>query len=552
MLKPHPTFPGVAGPVVIVVMDGVGYRESAVGNAVRAARTPTLDRLWNERPHALLKAHGTAVGMPSDADMGNSEVGHNAMGSGQVFAQGASLVSDAIQGGSIFEGETWQALLAHERNTGGTLHLMGLVSDGNVHSHVDHLRALVARAKADGVKRVRIHALLDGRDVPETSALEYIEPLEAYLTEISSDGFDARIASGGGRMAITMDRYEANWSMVERGWQTHVLGEGPRFASASEAIRALREAHPGTIDQDLPPFVLADGDAPAGTIEDGDAVVFFNFRGDRAIEISLAFEDDAFNAFDRVRHPQVFYAGMLEYDGDRHIPSRYLVAPPVIDNTMGEYLSATGLSQLAVSETQKFGHVTYFWNGNRSGTFDAELETYVEVTSDVVPFEQRPWMKAAEITDVIIDALRAGTYRHIRANLANGDMVGHTGHFEATVIAMEAVDLCIARLLPEVDKAGGVLLVTADHGNAEEMYELDKQGEPKRDEQGHYKARTSHSLHPVPFILYDNQTGGAATLKQDTPFQLANLTSTIVNLMGYQEPSMWEPGLLAFDAPSSP
>ena len=546
MLKRHPTFPGVAGPVVLVVMDGVGYREGEVGNAARAANTPTLDRLWNERPRALLKAHGTAVGMPSDADMGNSEVGHNAMGSGQVFAQGASLVSDAIQSGSIYEGETWCTLVSHTKTTGGTLHLLGLVSDGNVHSHVDHLRALVARAKDDGVARVRVHALLDGRDVAETSALEYIEPLEALLEELSDDQFAARIASGGGRMAITMDRYEANWAMVERGWHTHVLGEGPRFASAAEAIRTLREEHPGTIDQDLPPFVIADGDAPAGTIEDGDAVVFFNFRGDRAIEISRAFEEDKFDAFDRVRRPDVCFAGMLEYDGDKHIPSRYLVAPPVIEHTMGEYLSEAGVSQLAVSETQKFGHVTYFWNGNRSGAFNDDFETYVEVTSDIIPFDQAPRMKADEITDVVIEALRSGEYRHIRANLANGDMVGHTGDFDATVLAMEAVDECIARLLPEVDKAGGVLVVTADHGNAEEMYELDKQGEPKRNEDGSYKSRTSHTLNPVPLLYYDNQTNGAVTVKPDTEFQLANLTSTIVNLLGYEEPSMWEPGVLAF------
>lgn len=546
MLNKHSTFPGVEGPVVVVVLDGVGYREGTIGNAVRNASTPTLDRLLRERPHTLLKAHGTAVGMPSDADMGNSEVGHNAMGCGQVFAQGAALVQNAIGSGALFKGAAWNGIVEQARRHEGTLHLLGLVSDGNVHSHIDHLRALVQGAKAKGVSRVRVHALLDGRDVPQTSALEYIEPLEAFLADLSGDGFDARIASGGGRMHITMDRYEANWSMVERGWHVHVLGEGPRYPSASAAIRALREAYPGTGDQDLPAFVVADGGAPVGTIEDGDAVVLFNFRGDRAIGISRAFEEEDFDAFDRVRQPAIRYAGMLEYDGDRHIPRSFLVAPPRIDDTMSEHLAASGVTQLAISETQKFGHVTYFWNGNRSAKFDETLETYVEVPSDVVPFEQRPWMKAAEITDRLIDGVKGGQYRHVRANFPNGDMVGHTGNYDATVIAMEAIDLCLARLLPVVDAARGVLVITADHGNADEMYELDKAGEPKCNPDGSYKARTSHTLNPVPFVYYDNQTNGAVTISEGSAFQLANVTSTIVNLLGFEAPARWEPGILTF------
>ena len=550
MLKKHHAFPGVRGPVVTVVMDGIGLSSNTTGNAIHQAFTPTLDRLFSSYPNIALKAHGTAVGMPSDEDMGNSEVGHNALGSGQVFNQGASLVNEAIASGALFEQQAWREIVGNARDQGSTLHFLGLFSDGNVHSHIDHLKALIQRARDAGVKRVRVHILLDGRDVPETSALDYVEPFEAFLDEVQSDDFDARIASGGGRMNITMDRYEANWSMVEKGWHIHVLGEGPRFASAAEAIKALRDQNPGVIDQDLPPFVIADDDGPVGTINDGDSVVFFNFRGDRAIEISRAFEEDDFDVFDRVRRPKVVYAGMLEYDGDLHIPSRYLVSPPAIKNTMGSFLCAEGVRQLAISETQKYGHVTYFWNGNRSGKFSEELETYIEIPSDVVPFEQRPWMKSAEITDALIEQLQTGDYRFARVNYANGDMVGHTGNFAAAMIAVEAVDLALARLLKVVDALGGVALVTADHGNADEMYEVDKKTrQPKQNPDGSYQSKTSHTLNPVPFILYDNQTKGALDLVRGNQFGLSNVASTIVNLLGYEAPEMWDQTMLDLKQP---
>ncbi len=546
MLKKHPKFPGITGPVVTIVMDGVGINPNARGNAVTNSYTPVLDALYEKYPHTVLKAHGTAVGMPSDNDMGNSEVGHNAIGAGQVYNQGAALVSEAIESGELFEGSAWQEVVDNVREHESTLHFLGLFSDGNVHSHIDHLKALIVQAKEGGLRRVRIHILLDGRDVPETSALDYVEPFEAFLGDIRSGDFDVRIASGGGRQFITMDRYEANWSLVERGWKTHVLGEGTQFGSATEAIVGLREQHSGVIDQDLPAFVIADNGSPVGTIEDGDSVVFFNFRGDRAIEISRAFEEDDFDVFDRRRHPRVAYAGMLQYDGDLLIPKRFLVAPPAIKDTMGEYLTAEGITQLAISETQKYGHVTYFWNGNRSGKFSDELETYVEIPSDVVPFEQRPWMKAAEITDEMIKQLKTGTFRTARVNYANGDMVGHTGHYAAAIVAMEAVDLALGRLLPVIDALGGVTMITADHGNCDEMYELDKlTGQPKANPNGSLKAKTSHTLNPVPFILYDNQTNGALGLKE-RDFGLSSIAATTVNLLGFQKPSMWDPSLLEF------
>ena len=546
MLKKLDNFQGVQGPVVTIVMDGVGLAPDTPGNAVKAAYTPVLDMLMATYPTVSLKAHGTAVGLPSDDDMGNSEVGHNALGAGQVFAQGAKLVSNSIESGKMFASATWQELIANVKANGSTLHFLGLFSDGNVHSHIDHLKAMVIRAKKEGITRVRIHTLIDGRDVGETSALEYIEPFEAFLAELNDQSFDAQIASGGGRMTITMDRYEANWAMVALGWKTHVLGEGRQFASAAEAVKTYR-AETKVIDQDLPPFVIAKDGKPLGTVEDGDSVIFYNFRGDRSIEISKAFDGgDEFDKFDRVRVPRVVYAGMLEYDGDLHIPKKYLVSPPEITNTMSEYLAATGINQLAISETQKYGHVTYFWNGNKSGKFSEELETYIEIPSDVVPFEQRPWMKCAEITDKLIECLESGKYRYLRVNFPNGDMVGHTGSLAATRCSMEALDLQLGRILPVIDRLGGVAVITADHGNADEMYETDKKGQPKAGKDGSFKAKTSHTLNPVPCIIYDNTPAKSAyTVKADEgQFGLSSVAATMVNLLGFEAPAMWDASVI--------
>ena len=538
-------FAGVQGPVLTIVMDGVGLTAESETNAVSRAYMPNLKRVMASYPTVKLKAHGTAVGLPSDDDMGNSEVGHNALGSGQVFAQGAKLVSQSIESGKMFSSSAWQEIVGNVKD-GGTLHFLGLFSDGNVHSHIDHLKAMLIRAKEDGVSKVRIHILLDGRDVGETSALDYVEPFEAFIASMRDGSFDIKIASGGGRMQITMDRYEANWAMVELGWKTHVLGEGRQFATAKEAIETYR-AETKVIDQDLPPFVIAENGQPVGTVEDGDSVVFFNFRGDRAIEISKTFEAGSdFDKFDRVRAPKVAYAGMLEYDGDLHIPSRYLVNPPEITNTMGEYLADTGVAQYAISETQKYGHVTYFWNGNKSGKFSDELETYVEIPSDIVPFEQRPWMQCALITDALIDALKSGKYPCLRVNFPNGDMVGHTGSLAATICSLEALDLQLGRILSVVDELHGVALITADHGNADEMAEVDKKtGAPKLNKDGSYKAKTSHTLNPVPLVIYDNFYADSYTVKEDRgTFGLSNVAATAVNLLGYKAPEMWDESVI--------
>jgi 2,3-bisphosphoglycerate-independent phosphoglycerate mutase len=526
-------------------MDGVGRGAGDEADAVAIAATPTLDRLWVPGVRAELRAHGKAVGLPSDDDMGNSEVGHNALGAGKVYAQGALLVGRAIESGALFRGQVWQDVVARGTR-GGALHFLGLLSDGNVHSHVSHLEALLAAAARAGCKKLYVHALLDGRDVPPTSALEYVDRIERYLANLrSSSGVDARIASGGGRMTITMDRYEADWTMVERGWHTHVLADAPRFPSAAAAVEAARAERPGIIDQDLPPFVVT----PPVPIVDGDAVVMFNFRGDRAIEISRAFDDPELATFDRVRRPDVLYAGMMEYDGDLHIPRHYLVSPPEIDHPMGELLAENHVSQLAISETQKYGHVTYFWNGNRSGMFDSGTETYIEIPSDRVPFDQRPWMKAAEITDSLSTELRTGKHRFARVNYANGDMVGHTGAFDATVVAVEAVDLQLARLLRVIDELQGILVITADHGNADEMFQRDKNGKIMRDKKsGQPVAKTSHTLNAVPFLIHDPARSDRYELDPArlATAGIANVTATCLELLGFVPPDDLEPSLLRF------
>lgn len=542
-LRKHPTFQKRPGPVLLCIMDGVGYGKYPEGDAVAKASKPTLDWLHANAPNIRLKAHGSAVGMPAEDDMGNSEIGHNAIGCGRVFAQGAKLVNEAINDGTIFDGTTWTDLTQHSVSNNSTLHFIGLLSDGNVHSHIRHLFGLLDGAAKAGVRSIRLHTLLDGRDVGGTSALDYIEPLEEKLAALNADGLDCRIASGGGRMQITMDRYGADWTMVERGWNTHVRGDGRSFGSARQAIETLRQ-ETDAIDQDLPAFVIADGDGPVGPVRDGDAVILYNFRGDRAMELCAAFENDDFPHFDRLPRPDVMFAGMMQYDGDLQIPRRYLVEPPQIDRTVGEFLGGAGVRQLAISETQKYGHVTYFFNGNRSGKFDDALENYVEIPSDVIPFEQRPWMKAAEVTDVVINEIRADSFDFARINFPNGDMVGHTGNLLATEISIEAVDLCLARLMPVVEKAGGVMVICADHGNADEMYER-KNGEVLMNE-GRPKMKTSHSLNPVPCIIYDRLYNNEYTMTKRDDLGITSLSATCLNLLGFDAPEDYLQSVLEF------
>jgi 2,3-bisphosphoglycerate-independent phosphoglycerate mutase len=555
-LKKNPAWKGRRGPVVLVIMDGVGYGKYKEGDAVAASKMDNLTALTEKNPHTKLKAHGTAVGLPSDEDMGNSEVGHNAMGCGRVFNQGAALVSKSLETGAMFEGTAWKEITANVKNsteTAGhipTLHFLGLFSDGNVHSHLDHLKAMISHAKKENVKRVRVHILFDGRDVGETSALEYLDPFEKFLKDLSDSNFDAKIGSGGGRMWITMDRYGADWSMVDRGWQTHVLGTARQFASAREAVETYRKEIPGIIDQDLKEFVVTENGKPIGTIEDGDSVVYFNFRGDRALEITSAFEDDNFNKFDRKRRPKVCYSGMMEYDGDLHVPKRYLVSPPSIDRTMGEYLAASGVRTLAISETQKYGHVTYFFNGNRTGKFDDKLEDYIEIKSDVIPFEQKPLMKCAEITDKVVEAIKSGKYDFIRLNFPNGDMVGHTGVYKAVIQSMEGMDVQLGRLSKAVEEAGAVMIITADHGNSDDMFEHDKKtGAVSLKADGTPKAKTSHSLNPVPCIVYDPEYKGEYQREPkesclNEGLGISSIAAACMHLLGFVPPEDYDKSVL--------
>ncbi|MBN1907093.1 MAG: 2,3-bisphosphoglycerate-independent phosphoglycerate mutase [Deltaproteobacteria bacterium] len=538
-LTPLKNFKGRKGPLLFIIMDGIGIGNNDEANAVYLANTPLLDRLFKSELYTQLKAHGRAVGLPSDDDMGNSEVGHNALGAGRVFEQGASLVNTALRSGKVFASKIWHDIEARSKN-GGTVHFIGLLSDGNVHSHIDHLNIFIDKCSESGIKKVRVHALLDGRDVGEKSALNYIFPIQKRLDDISGDkGLDYMIASGGGRMKVTMDRYNADWNIVKRGWDAHVLGKGRRFRSAKDAIETYYAEDPEITDQYLDSFVIADKEGiPCGTIKDGDSVVFFNFRGDRAIEISRAFTEKDFTEFDRGPLPDMLYAGIMEYDGDTHIPTNYLVQPPAIERTVSEYLCSSGVTSFAVSETQKFGHVTYFWNGNRSGYIDESLEKYIEIPSDRIQFDKAPRMKANEIKDAVITLLETGKYRFGRLNFANGDMVGHTGVMDAAITAVETVDRCVGELLDVVKKLDGIAVVTADHGNADVMFTIGKDGTKS--------VKTSHTLNPVPFIIVDPQYKGEYRMAQLKERGLSNVAATLLNLLGYEKVEDYDPSLIEF------
>ena len=474
-------------------------------------------------------------------------------GSGQVIDQGARLVDIALEDGSVFSDDGFKYI--SESFADHTLHFIGLLSDGGVHSRTDQLFLFIRGAAERGAKKIRVHVLTDGRDVPDGSSVRFVDELEAVLKSLP-EGVDGKIASGGGRMRVTMDRYEADWKIVERGWQAHVLGEAPhKFADAKTAVATLRGSGEAAVsDQWLDPFVIVDdAGKPVGTVEDGDAVVLTNFRADRVIEISKAFEYADFTAFDRVRWPKTRFVGMMQYDGDLKLPARYLVPPPAITRVSGELLAASGVSTFACSETQKFGHVTFFWNGNRSGYFNESLETYVEIPSDAVPFNEAPDMKAREITEAGKEAILSKKFKMIRINYANPDMVscsffsnlsfplpffprsfrathtarellsevaakrrekkarrssgnslgskrkkhlqnqvGHTGDLAATTGACALVDKCLGELLEVCESLGGRWLVTADHGNADDMVQRHKKSKREkkrcwREERGRWK-----------------------------------------------------------------
>lgn len=545
-LAAHPRLPK-GKTVAVVVLDGWGEAAPDPFNCIHSADTPTLDALKKAAPERwrVIKAHGTAVGLPTDDDMGNSEVGHNALGAGQIYAQGAKLVDLALDSGKIYEGEGFKYIQQSFQD--GTLHLIGLLSDGGVHSRFDQLQLLLKGVSERGAKRIRVHVLTDGRDVLDGSSVRFVEMLEDDLARLRDKGVDARIASGGGRMYVTMDRYENDWQVVKRGWDAHVLGEAPyKFKNALEAVKKLRE-DPKANDQYLPPFVIVDESGkPIGPVQDGDAVVTFNFRADRMVMLAKALEYEDFDKFDRVRFPKIRYAGMLQYDGELKLPGHYLVAPPEIERTSGEYLARNGIRTYACSETVKFGHVTFFWNGNRSGYFNQDLEKYEEIPSDIgIPFNVQPKMKALEIAHKARDAILSRKFDQVRVNIANGDMVGHTGDIEATIVGCKAADEAVKIILDAVEQLGGIFVLTADHGNAEDMAKRDKSGKPLRDKDGKVQTLTSHTLNPVPIAIGGPGLAPGVRFRTDLANAgLANVAATVMNLHGFEAPDHYEPTLI--------
>ena len=538
------------GPVVLVVLDGVGLAPSGPGNAVASARTSFLGEIAKKYLRVALNASGEAVGLLPE-QMGNSEVGHNTMGTGRAIKQGIAQIEQAFETGLVFESEAWKGAITRvlSENRGrfdenaetwyngiikpATLHFAGIFSDGGVHSHISHLEQMIERAYAEGVRRMRIHAVFDGRDVSPQSEPKYIQRIEQFVQRFKDA--DIKIASGGGRQVAVADRYENDWNIVARGWDMMVNGEADfYFHSAEEGISILRRINPGVQDQDLPPFVVVDtNEKPIGKIEKGDVLIYFDFRKDRAIEIAEAFIYRDFTHFNRGDYTpdDVFFVGMTEYNSDTHVPEHRLVEPITINDTLNRFLSKRGITQLAVSETVKFGHITYYFNGN---SYEKSAgEEFCEIESDKEPFETRPWMKTAEITDKVI--AESDKYNFIRLNFPGGDMVGHTADFDATVIAMEAIDLSLKRIAKRVDELGGMMMIVADHGNAEEL--LDKNGAPK----------TAHTTNLVPCIFYDNT-------KNKTHYQLAgiqdpglaNLAATVAVLLGQNDyPETWNASLIS-------
>ncbi|XP_047333071.1 2,3-bisphosphoglycerate-independent phosphoglycerate mutase-like [Impatiens glandulifera] len=561
--------------IALVVLDGWGEATPNQYNCIHVAETPTMDSLKKVNPERwrLVRAHGTAVGLPTEDDMGNSEVGHNALGAGRIYAQGAKLVDLALASGRIYEEDGFKYI--KDSFETGTLHFIGLLSDGGVHSRLDQLQLLLKGAAERGANRIRVHILTDGRDVLDGSSVGFVETLENDLFQLREKGVDARVASGGGRMYVTMDRYENDWNVVKRGWDAQILGEAPhKFTKAIEAVKKLREEL-NVNDQYLPPFVIVDEHGkPVGPIVDGDAVVTFNFRADRMVMIAKAFEYKDFDKFDRVRFPDIRYAGMLQYDGELKLPSHYLVSPPEIERTCGEYLVHNGIRTFACSETVKFGHVTFFWNGNRSGYFNEEMEEYVEIPSDSgITFNVKPQMKALEIAEKARDAILSGKFQQVRVNIPNGDMVGHTGDINATILACKAADEAVKIIIDAIEQVGGIYVVTADHGNAEDMVKRNKNGEPLLNKNGKIQILTSHTLQhvsskqmsrvryietihifmfyllfvkiKVPIAIGGPGLAPGVRFRKDVPDGgLANVAATVMNLHGFQAPSDYEPSLI--------
>lgn len=535
-------------PVLLIIMDGWGMGSGQEEDAISLASTPVFDRLWKGYAHTQLVTHGQYVGLPAKKDLGGSEVGHLTMGAGKILNQGPTRINMAIKDGSFYQSDALNQVVA-QCQQGGTLHLLGLLSDGNIHSHIDHFIALINHAYESGIQTLRIHALLDGRDVGIQSAGKYVARIhEAFAYVNAQEGFDYAFASAGGRERVIMDR-DNDWSKVEAGWNAMVYGQAEhRFHGMIEAIEFFRAQTPDIVDQDLPGFVLIDEqDQPVGTVNDGDAVVMVNFRGDRAIEITEAFELDEFNGFDRGGDngcgPDVLYAGMMVYDEDRNLPNLQLMGPTKVDRPFGKRIVEMGIKQFRLTETQKYPHVTFFFNGGYREPLDASLEDYILIPSDQgVSFADKPQMKAPEIAAKAVELIESGEYGFGLINFANADMVGHCGKIEPAIKAIESVDSAVGQIVDALQKAGGRAVITADHGNAEEMRVKTGDGsEPS----------TKHSINPVPCIVFDPAYDGSYHLRQpgeqDDVMQkpgLSHLAATLFELMGQHVPEDLQPSLI--------
>lgn len=496
-------------PVALIILDGYGLSSNPEGDATKAASTPTIDSLWDQCPHATLSASGSSVGL-MDGQMGDSNVGHLNLGAGRIVYQDVARISKSITDGDFFTNKALLEAINHAKNNGAKLHLMGLVSPGGVHSHSSHLYALLKLAKDQGLDQVYVHAFLDGRDVPPSSAQQYLADLETEMDKIGI----GKIASICGRYYV-MDR-DKRWDRVNKAYQALAQGEGRTSTSSAEAIAYAYE-HDET-DEFVLPTVITKGQAPIASIEDNDAVIFFNFRADRAREITWAFTMDDFDGFARANGKlDLCYVTMTQYDVN--IPAPYAYSPQDLKNTLGEYVSNLGMQQLRIAETEKYAHVTFFFNGGVEEPFAGEDRTLIP-SPKVATYDLQPEMSAPEVTEAVIERINQGVYDLIILNFANCDMVGHTGDINAAVKAVEAVDTGLAKVLDALKAAGGQALITADHGNAEQMLDP-KTGQP----------HTAHTTNQVPIWLFN------AGDKDIEAGILADIAPSLLNLMGVKKPA---------------
>ncbi len=496
-------------PLALIILDGFGWREERKGNAVKEAKKPNIDRLWGKYPHTLLGASGLAVGLP-EGQMGNSEVGHLNIGAGRVVYQDLTRVSKEIKEGAFFQNEAFLGATRHVKEMKSKLHLYGLVSDGGVHSHIEHLFALLELAKKEGVDKVFVHAFLDGRDVAPDSAVNYIKMLQAKIAELGV----GQIATVQGRY-YAMDR-DKRWERTEKAYRAMVYGEGPHY---QDPLQAVEESYAKSIfDEFVMPTVIVDqNDQPVALVEDNDAVIFYNFRPDRAIQISQAFTNENFAGFERgERRPKNLYYVTLTHFSET--VGGYVAYKHVsLDNTMGEVLAKNNLRQLRIAETEKYPHVTFFFNGGREEKFPLESRILIP-SPKVATYDLKPEMSAYEVTEALLAEIANDKQDVIILNYANPDMVGHSGKMEPTIKAIEAVDENLGKVVDAILAKGGVALITADHGNSD--YMIDEAGNPV----------TSHSLSPVPCII----TVEGLTLREGGV--LADIGPTMLELLGIPKP----------------